>query len=204
MIMFMIMSLVLRQLTTTYISSSAQQIIGVAFPTLNRTVTVRMISNPGKQLGAMVALSSNAATFHQYDWVVRVNPDVIVRNDQFLVDAFNDVGIDGAFVNCATRGPVRFHTDFFAFRPRAVHALDHAFDLVGYSELLCNRSNHRNTLTQCNAEWHLTNQSFPSIVKSKRYVLVPGRGPAMKGAVLAGPIPAFFTAMVTSDRANAT
>lgn len=66
--------------------------------------------------------------FDDYDWLIRINPDVLIRNSTFLRtimlqdDADHDDNlIEGIFQPCT---PEKVHTDFFAVRPRVL--LDHA------------------------------------------------------------------------------
>eukprot|EP00585_Thalassiosira_rotula_P011094 CAMPEP_0196154208 /NCGR_PEP_ID=MMETSP0910-20130528/38464_1 /TAXON_ID=49265 /ORGANISM="Thalassiosira rotula, Strain GSO102" /LENGTH=145 /DNA_ID=CAMNT_0041418171 /DNA_START=10 /DNA_END=447 /DNA_ORIENTATION=+ len=57
-----------------------------------------------------------------YDWIVRVNPDVIIRDDSQLWDIMNhDENATGILVNCiqSVAHPV-VHTDFFAIQPRVL------------------------------------------------------------------------------------
>ena len=76
--------------------------------------------NPGWQEGAMAALSdaTKGGWFAGYDWVIRLNPDVIIRDESFLLDTMeNDPDATGLFINCDHRGGVKIHTDFFAIKP---------------------------------------------------------------------------------------
>ena len=76
--------------------------------------------NPGWQEGAMAALSdaTKEGWFSGYDWVIRLNPDVIIRDESFLVDTMeNDPDATGLFINCNHRGGIKIHTDFFAIKP---------------------------------------------------------------------------------------
>jgi hypothetical protein len=67
--------------------------------------------------------------FDTYDWVIRVNLDVVIRNDTWMVATMeNDDDVDGIFTDCFGRNPTCqqnctshiIHSDFFAFRPRAI------------------------------------------------------------------------------------
>lgn len=82
-----------------------------------------------KQSGAMAAMADGTMFqwFHGYDWVIRINPDVIVRDDTFLAKTIiNDHNATGLFINCDWRKNLtRVHTDFFALKPGAL--LPHAF-----------------------------------------------------------------------------
>jgi hypothetical protein len=95
-----------------------------------RRVSVRVMENPGYQEGAILALTEavDHGWFDNYDWVIRLNPDVLIRNDTFLRERINDVRAHGIFVdcwdkecptgsNCVDR---QIHTDFFAVRPCAL------------------------------------------------------------------------------------
>jgi hypothetical protein len=65
-----------------------------------------------------------------YDWVIRVNLDVVIRNDSWILETFqdDDNAADGIFADCFGRkcpppyGCMKnlIHSDFFAFRPRAI------------------------------------------------------------------------------------
>ena len=89
--------------------------------------------NPGYQSGASYAMhvALIGGWFDGYDWVVRLNPDVVVLDESLLVKLMRG-GHEGIFVNCGhlagapenravcdgpgcTRGII--HTDFFAVRP---------------------------------------------------------------------------------------
>ncbi len=89
--------------------------------------------NPGYESGASYAMhvALIGGWFDGYDWVVRLNPDVVVLDESLLVKLMRG-GHEGIFVNCGrlagalenravcdgpgcTRGII--HTDFFAVRP---------------------------------------------------------------------------------------
>ena len=55
-----------------------------------------------KQMGAILALSEAEARgwFDGYDWVVRLNPDVIVSEDRFLRTHMARDGIDAVLAFC--------------------------------------------------------------------------------------------------------
>lgn len=90
------------------------------------TLTIHSVKNAGYQQGAIGALSdaSKKKWFNGYDWLIRVNADVIVRNDTILKDvimrnALGETNISGILIDCYGRGgsdPV-VHTDFFAIKP---------------------------------------------------------------------------------------
>mmetsp|Transcript_17696 Transcript_17696/g.39229 ORF Transcript_17696/g.39229 Transcript_17696/m.39229 type:complete len:140 (-) Transcript_17696:464-883(-) len=56
--------------------------------------------------------------FAPYDWIVRLNPDVLIRDDEFLLRTMRNESVDGIFAMCPNPG--RVHTDFFAVRPKVI------------------------------------------------------------------------------------
>jgi hypothetical protein len=108
--------------------------------------SVKLYHNPGYQEGAiraMTDLQAHPEWASSYDWVIRLNPDVIVKNDTWLRSQMSDPSVDGIFVDCLSRTCTtrcienRIHTDFTVFRPRTVlntwinitNAEDHATKL---------------------------------------------------------------------------
>mmetsp|Transcript_356 Transcript_356/g.956 ORF Transcript_356/g.956 Transcript_356/m.956 type:complete len:325 (+) Transcript_356:31-1005(+) len=125
-----------------------------------RKVTVTRVDNPGYQSGAFASVNDgfgqNSSWFNGYDWIMRVNPDVLILREDWLLTQLSNTSIDGILCDCNRARSVRrslLHTDFFLVRPLAVNQSAVAFA----------------TKTQRHAEHHLT-QSFWSILKSKRYV----------------------------------
>jgi hypothetical protein len=86
--------------------------------------------NPGYQEGAILAMTEayEQGWFGRYDWVIRLNPDVFIRNETFLLQRLRDPAIAGVFVDCAQKVCERgmkcpgrkIHTDFMAFQPNAI------------------------------------------------------------------------------------
>jgi hypothetical protein len=81
-----------------------------------------------KQEGAVLAmvdpfLSSN--WFDGYEWVLRLNPDVLIRRDKWLLQTMHNPNVDAIFVdwrrNFRHKFPQALHSDFYAFRPKAVN-----------------------------------------------------------------------------------
>jgi hypothetical protein len=69
----------------------------------------------GAQMGLRLGVSQK--WFTPYDWVIRINPDVLIRNSTWILKTMKDVTVDGIFSPC-TEGKI--HTDFFAVRPRTL------------------------------------------------------------------------------------
>ena len=97
------------------------------FPGQNASIHVR--ENLGYQRGAILALEEALKNgwFNGYDWVIRLNPDVIIRNDTWIRETMNDPNVDGIFVKCSGWNEThddftKIHTDFSIFRPTALSA----------------------------------------------------------------------------------
>ena len=100
-------------------------LIEATFPGQNISVQIRQ--NIGYQHGAILALEEALKNkwFNGYDWVIRLNPDVIIRNDTWIQKTMNDPNIDGIFVKCfdwsdPRNKTLKVHTDFSIFRPAAL------------------------------------------------------------------------------------
>mmetsp|Transcript_88993 Transcript_88993/g.235418 ORF Transcript_88993/g.235418 Transcript_88993/m.235418 type:complete len:182 (+) Transcript_88993:377-922(+) len=85
--------------------------------------------NPGYQQGAMNAahVGFSSGWFRGYDWVIRINPDVVIYNDNLIWPLMQKAENWGIFVGCGTHcephsgcAPRQTHTDFFAVRPSRV------------------------------------------------------------------------------------
>lgn len=96
----------------------------------NQWKTLRTGSNPGYKEDAIAAIriAENAGWFKGYDWVIRLSPDVIVYDETYLVKLMSQ-DLDAVICNCVhhclqsgqqTCTHISVHTDFIAFRPRAV------------------------------------------------------------------------------------
>ena len=106
----------------------------------NNNVTIFEASNKGSgirqrlQFGAMAAMTDGSIEgwFLDYDWVIRVNADVIIRKDAFLLDVMQH---DANATALLVEGPDGFKwkkrgkknrckhmimTDFFGFKPGAI------------------------------------------------------------------------------------
>jgi len=91
----------------------------------NNSVHFQSYYNPGYQKGAIMALNEAIDNnwFKNYDWVMRINPDVFVRNESFLLQMMLNDDVDGIFVDCYSMcnssrcTAKKVHTDFFVIRP---------------------------------------------------------------------------------------
>lgn len=113
-----------------------------------------------RQSGAMAALTeaTRRGWFQGYDWVIRVNPDVIIRNDTFLLNAMeNDPDATGLLINCRGKNKrPKIHTDFFAIKPEVLPP------------------NAFLNATGRDAEDSFTNDIYDAILKRGKHRLIPG------------------------------
>ena len=127
-------------------------------------IKIKDFVNPGYQSGAVQAWKdafgavngTKGKWFKGYDWVIRLNPDVLIFDDKWLLATMHNSSIDGIFQNC---GNCRVHSDFLAIRPEVVnHTLvDESLDI--------------------NAEQHLTFSLVHLLKVTKRWVWIEGGEP---------------------------
>lgn len=137
---------------------------------INKLLHLLAFRSPAKQWGANMALSIgfSAGWFQPYDWVVRVNPDVLIRQSDFIVDHLDDSSIDAIVAHCKAG---KLETDFFAVRPGVLKpdafrqmyaaATDKAI-IVGIPKM-----NHEATAMK----------NFLPILEANRYKTVPNLAP---------------------------
>ena len=123
----------------------------------NQKITIHDHINPGKEAGAKAALEDAAKEgwFKGYDWVIWLNPDVIIRNDTYILDVMqNDLNATAILINCAHFNPQKpkVHTDFFAIKPGVLAPNTFINSTIGNAELsftndisadIMNKGNHR-------------------------------------------------------------
>lgn len=88
-------------------------------------VRVENYTNPGYQDGAEIAMkmATTNSWFEGYDWVIRLNPDVLILEDEWLIEKMLDLSVDGIFADCYDHACERHcnrsmvNTDFFVVRP---------------------------------------------------------------------------------------
>jgi hypothetical protein len=137
--------------------------------------------NPGYQAGANLAMSVGVqlGIFDGYDWVIRLNPDVIIVNSSWISDTLRDSHVDAIFVDCRDRcrsgncidSQVIIHTDFFAVRPHLLRK--DAFNNVTFARF-------------GNAELTATFE-FEHILQTGRHRWLPGSGPMNSSCRVRGP-----------------
>ena len=145
----------------------------------SKNITVHHSPNLGYQNGAISAMANGdkQGWFQGYDWVVRVNPDVIIRDDTYLLSTISgDVDVDGVFVDCheKCKGDThcndtgfQMHSDFTAFRPSAIP-----------SDIFWNETNTRDG--EAHSELMIS-IAFASVVHLGRDRWLPGAAPEVWG-----------------------
>jgi hypothetical protein len=82
-----------------------------------------------KQLGAKRAMVDPILKhwFDDYDWIIRLNPDVLIRNDTWLIKQILDPSVHAILYGFSHSGVVNsaIHSDFYAFRPNVLMAQSH-------------------------------------------------------------------------------
>lgn len=128
------------------------------------------------QFGAneAVYLGFNKSWFADYSWVIRINPDVLIRNSTWLLNTMNDPTVDAILVECEPE-PWRIHTDFFAVRPSACrpNAFDNMTEETGRDHI----GNHEMTAAF----------EFKRIIDAKRHRWLPDNKPSYGFCRLRGP-----------------
>jgi len=110
------------------------------FPSQN--VTEMVMPKMVKQQGAIKALTDGFTNkwFKDYDWLIRVNPDVLMNNDTWVSTQMRNNQVDGVFVNCledlceSNCIHNRAHTDFFVVRPSAIEETIHMHPKIRNAE----------------------------------------------------------------------
>jgi hypothetical protein len=139
-----------------------------------KSVTVRRYVDPAsgdnetgiseeavKQMGAKRAMVDpflkENRWFDDYDWVIRLNPDVLIRRDAWIRQTMLNTSIDGIFVDYSKKRRKAVHSDFYAFRPSAAN-----------DKVLIDNFHKRPT-----AETHLYS-GFRDTIRRKRVAWLPG------------------------------
>ena len=66
----------------------------------------------------------NNSWFAGYDWIIRLQPDVLLRRDDWLISTMSNASTDAILVDYDHQdrlGETAIHADFYAFRPHAVN-----------------------------------------------------------------------------------
>lgn len=145
----------------------------------DQNLKIYNFTNDGYHEGAMAALSeaSRHHYFDGYDWVIRLNPDVIIRDDSWMIDTMiNDIDAKLLYVDCRKetkdgKKNLAIHTDFFVLKVR---------DLPG--------NIFANLEIALGAEGSFT-KKMESIISNKQHRHVPGARPEVDGFCRADYLP---------------
>lgn len=133
-------------------SSEAMDLLHTAYRGVGN-ISVIETPNPGHAEGAMLAMHEGfrQGLFSQYDWVIRLNPDVLILDDRWMLKTMGDSDVDAILVDCESG----IHTDFTIFRPSVLgpKAFNSSYVHVAEFEALL---------------------EFQPIIDSERYRFLPG------------------------------
>ena len=130
-------------------------------------------------IGAMEALrdATTMGYFSGYDWVIRLNADVLIRNDKWMLDMILrsqtiQPNITALLINCPTHRhektkeyyPYKIHTDFFAIKPK--ETLPSPLNNSAFTTNLVN-----------NAELSFTHDIYETTLTKNRMLWIPGAKP---------------------------
>jgi len=107
--------------------NEATELLQSTFYRQKLTIHTTNENTADKQRGAMAALTEAAEKkwLDNYDWVICLNPDVIVRDHSFLLNAMeNDVDASALLINCrlwsSSISSPKILTGFFAIKPEVL------------------------------------------------------------------------------------
>ena len=106
---------------------AAEELLKDTFAAQDQNGNLKIYHRPklGKTGGAHMAIyeAVTEGFFSGYDWIIRVNPDVLIRDDSFLLESMSDPSIRALLIRCLpTKTSTNTHTDFFAIRPEVLDA----------------------------------------------------------------------------------
>jgi len=99
------------------------QLLENTFP--NQNLSYHVSTNEGYHEGAIAAMSEGVKNgwFDNYDWIFRVNPDVIMQNDTWMIDTItNDKDASFIYIECQPEREPKWnnvrlvHADFFGLK----------------------------------------------------------------------------------------
>lgn len=139
--------------------NEAMDVLKETFADHNLVVYLR--ENAEYTTGATMAMTEAVTNnyFGGYDWVIRLNPDVIIRDDSYLMEHMVDPAVSALLINCSRRGN-KVHTDFFMIRP-------HLLSLGSFPT----------TVFRNNAELSFTRSIQESVLNKGSHRWIPGTNP---------------------------
>ncbi len=116
-----------------------------------------------KQCLANYGIAFGWSRLQQYEWIIRLNPDVLIRQSNWILHSMANTSLDAIIVHCGPNTR-QIHTDFWAVRRKAVNAT-YAFQ---HMARIGKQLNHERTAFQ----------NFRSILAMKRHMWVPDMEPS--------------------------
>jgi hypothetical protein len=136
----------------------------------NKNVTIYHYGSAGYQDGAIAALveADNNGYFNGYDWIIRLNPDVLIQDDTWILQTIydNNNTTSLVYVNCWEKesNVTMVHTDFFMLKPTSIR------------RGALNQTNNSNKQSTINAEKSFTEAVWP-LFESNQTAHVPNARP---------------------------
>jgi hypothetical protein len=125
----------------------------------------REVTGSYKQCLANYGVSFGWAAVKDFDWMIRLNPDVLLRQSMWLLESMQNTSLDAFLISCGERTQ-QIHTDFWVVRPSAV---------VGGNEIpFLHMSKIRSRLNHERTAFH----QFGRILAANRHAWVPGIMPS--------------------------
>ena len=132
----------------------------------------KKVSVSYKQCLANYGVAFGWSRVRSYDWMIRLNPDVVIRQSQWMLRAMTNTSLDAIVIHCGPNTR-QLHTDFWAVRPQAVNATL-PFQTMGR---IGHHLNHERTAFQ----------NFRSILAMNRHMWVPHMDPSQGVCRARGP-----------------
>ena len=130
-----------------------------------------------KQCLANYGVSFGWPAVQPYDWMIRLNPDVLLRQSTWFMESMQNTSVDALLIDCG-EGTRQIHTDFWAVRPAVVtmsmgqNNNNKNNNITGAP--FQNMSRIRNHLNHERTAFH----QFLPILKANRQAWVPGMEPS--------------------------
>mmetsp|Transcript_90336 Transcript_90336/g.292385 ORF Transcript_90336/g.292385 Transcript_90336/m.292385 type:complete len:331 (-) Transcript_90336:198-1190(-) len=128
----------------------------------NRVVGIHRGKNVGYQQGALKSVDEalQGGWFRGYEWVIRINPDVVIHDEQPLLRMMYNRQKAAVLANCGQSCPapcrrMKINTDFFAIRPERLSSTAFA----GWSKAF-------------NAEMYATGAGFGELIRTGQAMYV--------------------------------
>mmetsp|Transcript_4009 Transcript_4009/g.8487 ORF Transcript_4009/g.8487 Transcript_4009/m.8487 type:complete len:297 (-) Transcript_4009:106-996(-) len=132
------------------------EMAGTDYSKLNARQKAREHDLEMKNTGALMAIYEPVRSqfFDGYDWVIRLNPDVIIRDDSFLRESMTDPSVSALLINCKffVKNPL-VHTDFTMIRPEFLREEYFPDRVIGAAEQTFTQAIRRTVLDEKTMRW---------------------------------------------------